>query len=124
MYAFVLELHKGLSNTTVLFFLIIGIWGVYRGIRSQKVDGSYLGAMVIGTLLFLIQGLLGGYMWFAGGRPGQPWMHILYGVFAIVFLPFLFAYLKGDDSNRAMWVYGLANIFLFGVALRSIELGA
>jgi len=124
MYPFILELHKGLANTTTLFFLIIGVWGVYRAIRGQGVDGSYWGAMVIGGLLFVIQGVLGGGMWFfAGTRPGQPWMHVLYGVFAIVFLPFIFAYLKGDDSNQAMWVYSLANLFLFGIALRSIELG-
>ena len=123
MYPVILELHKGLSNTTVLFFLLIGIWGVYRGIRGQGVDSSYLGAMVIGGILLIVQGLFGGYMWFAGGRPGQPWMHVLYGVFAVVFLPFIFAYMKGDDSNQAQWVYGLANIFLFGLALRSIDLG-
>lgn len=123
MYAVVIELHKGLANTSTLFFLIVGIWGVYRAIRGQAVDGSYLGAMVIGTLLFLVQGLLGGLMWLDGGRPGQPWMHVLYGVFAIVFLPFIFAYMKGEDSNQAMWVYALANIFLFGIALRSVELG-
>jgi hypothetical protein len=124
MYPFILELHKGLANTTTLFFLIIGVWGVYRAIRGQGVDGSYWGAMVIGGLLFVIQGVLGSGMWFfAGARPGQPWMHVLYGVFAIVFLPFIFAYLKGDDSNQAMWVYSLANLFLFGIALRSIELG-
>lgn len=124
MYPFILELHKGLANTTTLFFLIIGVWGVYRAIRGQGVDGSYWGAMVIGGLLFVIQGVLGGGMWlFAGARPGQPWMHVLYGVFAVVFLPFIFAYLKGDDSNQGMWVYSLANLFLFGIALRSIELG-
>lgn len=115
----VLELHSNLSNTIWLFFLILGVWGIYRALRGQPVDGSYLGALVIGQALFVVQAILGGILWLNGGRPAEGGMHILYGVFAVVFLPFLFAYMRGDDTNRAQWVYGLANLFLFGIALRA-----
>jgi hypothetical protein len=116
----ILEIHRLLSNSIWLFFLLLGLWGLIRALRRQPVDGSYLGALVIGEVMFLIQGLLGVILFFSGARPARDWQHILYGLFAVVFLPGLFTYLQGDDSNRAQWAYALGALFLFGIALRSI----
>jgi hypothetical protein len=122
----VLTLHSRLSNTLWLFFLVLGLWGLFRAIRGQGVDGSYLGAMVIGQLLFVVQVILGAILW-AGGYLGglaRPEIHVLYGGFVLVFLPFVyFVLLRGDDSNRGQWVLGLVNLFLFGIALRLITTG-
>ena len=116
-------IHGALSNTAWLFFFFLGIWGLWRGIRGQSVDGSYLGAMIIGELLYVVQAVLGITLW-AGGRLtglARPDMHILYGSFAIVFLPFVYlVWLRGDDSNQAQWVLAFATLFLFGIALRGI----
>jgi hypothetical protein len=115
-------LHSTLSNTTWLFFLALGVWGLFRAIRGQGIDGSYLGAAVIGQLLFVVQGVLGAWLWFGGRRAlSDPEIHILYGAFGLVFLPFVYlVWLRGDDSNRGMWIMGFATAFLFGIALRSI----
>ena len=118
---FLAELHSVLSRTTWLFFLALGLWGLWRGIRRQSVDGSYLGALIVGELLFVVQAILGVILWFQAARPSRGGIHVLYGVFALVFLPFMFAYLQGDDSNRAQWVYAFVTLFLFGIALRAIE---
>lgn len=115
--------HLLLSNTIWLFFLILGIWGLFRAVRGQAIDGSYLGAMVIGQAVYILQGMLGGILWIGGMLPAvaRPFMHILYGAFALVFLPFVyFVWLKGDDSNRGQWALALATLFLFGIALRAI----
>jgi hypothetical protein len=120
MYSFSLELHNFLSNTVWLFFLLLGLWGVVRAIQKQGVDGAYLGAMIIGQALFYIQAILGLILYFEGGRPLRGNFHYLYGVFALVFLPGMFAYLRGDDSNRGQWIYALCCLFLFGIALRAI----
>jgi len=119
-----LQLHGVLSNSAVLFFLILGIWGLYRAIRKQGVGGSYLGALVIGELIFVAQAVMGIILAIGGGVPGRGSFHYLYGAFALVALPGLFAYLRGDDSNQAQWYYGLATLFLFGIALRAIGTGA
>jgi hypothetical protein len=118
----VLNLHQVLSNTTWLFFLLIGVWGMYRAIRGYGVDGSYLGAMAVGEILFIVQALLGIILLFGSASPGRG-VHFLYGAFAIVAMPGLFAYLRGDDSNNAQWAYAIMTLFLFGVALRSIGTG-
>jgi hypothetical protein len=117
------EIHVALSLSTMLFFLLLGIWGIVRAFRNNSVNGSYMGALVIGELLFILQAVLGVILWVGGGRPGRT-IHILYGAFALVALPGLFAFLKGDDSNRAQWYFGLLTFFLFGVALRSISVAA
>lgn len=126
MLSVVSNVHSILSNTIWLYFLALGLWGVFRAIRSQGVDGSYLGAMAIGQLLYVLQGLLGLVLWLSGllGVVSRPTMHVIYGTFAAVFLPFVYlVWLKGEDSNRAQWVLSLATLFLFGIALRAIGTG-
>lgn len=116
-------IHGALSNTAWLFFLIIGLWGLYRAIRGQAVNGTYLGAAFIGQLIFVAQAILGAILWIGGGDAAmqRPGIHLLYGVFALVFLPFVYlSVLRGDDTNRAQWVLAFATLFLFGIALRGI----
>jgi len=120
---FVVELHRIISSSMVLFLGFIGIWGFIRAIRSKGVDGSYMGALVIGELLIAFQAILGLVLVLGGERPGRV-VHFIYGVFALVALPGLFAYLKGDDSNQSQWYYAIATLFLAGVAIRAIGTGA
>ena len=117
------SIHSALSNTAWLFFLIIGLWGLFRAIRGQAVDGNYLGAAFIGQLIFIVQAVLGTLLWLGGYSVEivRPGIHLLYGVFALVFLPFIYlSVLRGDDTNRAQWVLSFTTLFLFGIALRSI----
>lgn len=120
-------IHGALSNTAWLFFLIIGLWGLVRAIRGQSINGSYLGAAFIGQLIFVTQAILGAILWFGTGTASiqRPGIHLLYGVFALVFLPFIYlSVLRGDDSNRAQWVMAFTTLFLFGIALRAITTAA
>lgn len=120
----ILESHRLLSQTTWLFFLALGLWGGYRAVRGEGVDGGYLGAAAIGQGLYLIQAIIGALLYIQGGRPMRSGIHILYGLFALVFLPFIyFVVLRGDDSNRAQWVLSFTTLFLFGIALRAIGTG-
>jgi heme A synthase len=118
------QLHGVLSNTAVLFFLLLGAWGLFRAFRKNGVDSSYLGALVIGELIFVLQAVLGIILAIGGGAPGRGIVHYIYGAFALVALPGLFAYMRGDDSNQAQWYYALLTVFLFGVATRAITTGA
>jgi hypothetical protein len=119
----VIAIHGVVSNSAYLFFLLLGLWGVFRYFRKRGVDGSYMGALVIGELIFVVQAVLGIILAVGGGTPGRGAFHYLYGAFAVVALPGLFAYLKGDDSNLAQLYYAIAALFLFGIALRAISTG-
>jgi hypothetical protein len=125
--AVIQSIHGALSNTAWLFFLIIGLWGLLRAIRGQAVNGNYLGAAFIGQLIFVVQSALGATLWLAGNSVGiqRPAIHLLYGAFALVFLPFIYlSVLRGDDTNRAQWVLAFTTLFLFGIALRAISTAA
>ena len=125
--AIIFSLHGALSNTAWLFFLIIGLWGLFRAIRGQAVNGNYLGAAFIGQMLFVVQAILGTLLWIGGNSTNiqRPSIHLLYGAFALVFLPFIYmSVLRGDDTNRAQWVLAFTTLFLFGIALRGISTAA
>lgn len=125
--AVIFSIHGALSNTAWLFFLIVGLWGLLRAIRGQSVTGNYLGAIFIGQLIFVVQTVLGILLWIGGYSTGiqRPGIHLLYGAFALVFLPFIYlSVLRGDDTNRAQWVLAFTTLFLFGIALRAISTAA
>ncbi|MCA9980508.1 MAG: hypothetical protein KDD89_06740 [Anaerolineales bacterium] len=109
-----------------MFFLMVGLWGLFRAVRGQGIDGSYVGALVLGQGLYFVQALVGLFLLFGIGSGGllRPSIHILYGVFALVFIPFIYiAVLKGDDSNRGQWVMSFCALFMFGISLRAIGTG-
>ena len=109
--------HSRFANTVWLYLLILGLWSLWRAIRGQDVSGNFLGALVIGQVLIVVQAVLGGLLYIdgRGGNINEPAIHILYSAFSLVFLPFVFLYwLRGDDSNRAQWVLTFAVLFQFG----------
>lgn len=116
----IFEVHRVLSNTIWMFYLAIGLWGLYRALRGRAVDGSYFGAVAVIQIVIVVQAILGVILYLSGARPGRELVHYLYAAFGVVFLPGLFAYLRGDDSNQAQWIYALASLFMFGVILRII----
>ena len=48
-------------------------------------------------------------------------MHFLYGAVALIALPALFAYTRGDDSNQTQWYYAILALMLTGIAFRAIS---
>lgn len=116
-------IHDGLANAAWIFFLAVGIWGVVRAARGLGTDGAYIGAVFIGQSIFVAQAVFGGILWLGSGTGGleRPGIHLLYGLFSLVFLPFIYLVtLRGDDSNQAQWILAFATLFMFGIALRSI----
>lgn len=112
----VYALHRGFTNTAVLYFLILGVWGMYRAIRGRAVESNYLGALVIAQILLTVNVVLGGLLWLNGRNASMSRfdVHVLYGAFVLIFLPFVYAVLlRGDDSNRGQWVWGFVNLFMF-----------
>lgn len=116
------EIHARLGNTAMLYFLVIALWGYFRFFRNQKVNSSYWGALAVGEILLIIQGLIGGYLWFFVARP-ERWIHILYGFVALSMIPGAFVYTKGRDGRPELLVYGTATLIGVGLLLRGIFTG-
>lgn len=113
-------LHATLANTIVLYLALVGIWGLWLGVRAQGPTASFRGALVIAELAAVAQGLIG--LVLALSRPLHG-IHALYGVALVLALP-LAATLVRDRAPRGQSVaLGIAALFTAGLAIRGITTG-
>jgi hypothetical protein len=114
--------HDRLSVTVMLFMAAVGAWGIVAYLRGQSISGSYAGALAIGEALVVVQVAAGAAMLVAGGRSPNP-THYLYGITAILALPFAWAWLQGRSQRQALLIYSLIALFIFGLAVRAMVTG-
>ena len=114
--------HDRLSVTVMLFMAAVGAWGIVAYIRGQSISGSYAGALAIGEALVLVQVGAGASMLVTGARPPSP-THYLYGITAVLALPFAWSWLRGRSQRQALLIYSLIALFIFGLAVRGMTTG-
>jgi hypothetical protein len=119
-------LHDRLANTAVFYTLAMAGWALLLAARGRGVDGNYLGAIVIGELLLVLQALLGVYLFLTGHGAAldRPWLHVLYGALVALVWPFLFTYTRGAPGRRESILFFAGSLFLWGLVLRAVETGA
>ena len=105
----------------VLYYVVVGAWGIVLAVRKAEVAPSYRGALVIGVALGVVQAVVGVVLVASGVRPADN-LHYLYGVSVIVTLPLVASYLAERRFSRALG-YGLATLFMAGLAIRAITTG-
>lgn len=113
-----LALHSVLSNSIIMYLLLIGLWGLVGYFRGFGLSPNYRGALVIGEVVLLVQAVLGVTLLLMGGAP-RDGLHFLYGVAAFLGLPLAYSYVRGRDPRSALLVYSLTALFVFGLALRA-----
>ena len=115
----VLALHGRLATVLVLYYVLVGLWGVWLGIRNSGPTPSYRGAIAISIGAAVLQGVIG-VLVYALLRPPRESLHVLYG-FALVLAMPLAATLMRDRQPRGQSVaLGLAALFTAGLAIRGI----
>ena len=115
-------LHDRLSVTVMLFMAAVGAWGIFAYLRGQSISGSYAGALAIGEALVVVQVGAGVTMLATGARPPSS-THYLYGITAILVLPFAWSYLRARNQRQALLIYSLVALFIFGLAVRGMITG-
>lgn len=115
-------LHDRLSVTVMLFMVAVGIWGLVAYLRGQTLSGSLTGSLIIGEILVSVQVLAGILLLGAGARPPTS-THYLYGITAILILPFAWTYFRQRDQRQALLIYSLIALFIFGLAVRGMMTG-
>lgn len=115
--------HARFANTVALYMLLISLWGFWRFFRKQGLDSSYWGGLAIAALLPVIQGILGVVMLLSGHSPARGFMHILYGVVAVIGIPAVYFYTQGKDDRPALLLYAAMTIFLAAISLRAMATG-
>ncbi len=119
----VLWLHDRVGNAAPLFMALVGLLSLINYIRGRHVDGSIIGAVVIGEIMMLTQASMGIILLISGLSPARP-IHFLYGSLAVLALPALWVYTRGATDRRASLIWGLAGLFMMGLTLRAIGTAA
>jgi hypothetical protein len=114
--------HDRLSLTVMLFMGAVGAWGIVAYLRGQSISGSFAGALAIGEVLVLVQVAAGATMLLTGARAPSA-THYLYGITAILALPFAWSWLRGRSQRQALLIYSLIALFIFGLAVRGMVTG-
>lgn len=112
-------LHDRLAVSMLLFATAVGVWGLISYARGERLGGSLAGALVIGEVLIALQVLAGVILAVAGSRPAGA-VHYLYGVTAILVLPFAWSFLRDRNQRQALLVYSLIMLFIAGLAIRGM----
>ncbi len=118
------EIHHRLSSTATLFMAALALWALWLRFRSKPLDSSWLGAAVIGELLLVAQFLLGIWLYTqgTGATLPRPFLHILYGIVAIITLPAAYGYFNTlEDENVKTLAMAAACCFLWGIVLRAAQ---
>jgi hypothetical protein len=115
-------IHDRLATTMLLFMAVAGIWGLVAFVRGGTLSGSLAGTFVIGQALIVAQVVAGVVMVVDGSQPSTP-VHYLYGLTAILVLPFAWTYLRERDARQALLIYSLLALFVAGLAIRGMTTG-
>ncbi|HUS17879.1 MAG TPA: hypothetical protein VM536_23025 [Chloroflexia bacterium] len=112
-------MHRTVGSMGLLYTLLVGVWGLVLFLRRQAPGGNFTGALVIAQVLFVIQALVGVVLIVLGRLPAQS-VHFLYGICTVLTLPLAYTMTRGRNDSRAALIYGLALLFLWGLAERAV----
>jgi heme A synthase len=117
----VVEIHQRVAFSLVLYYAVLGGWGLLLWLRKSPISPGYRGALVIGVGIGVLQALIGGVLVVQGLRPEDN-LHFLYGASVIVTLPLVMSYITDKKISRPL-AFGLATLFMAGLAIRAITTG-
>jgi heme A synthase len=114
-------LHRFGGTVLLIYAVLLGLWGTYHYIRNQRVSGGFRSSYLIMAALIPIDGLFGVGALLASGSPREGILHMVYGVFAVLFIPGAYLYSRGGTDRRetlilagASWIVAIA--FFRGIA--------
>jgi heme A synthase len=114
------SIHGFAARVLLAYAVVLGVWGVYKYIRDRELGGGFRASYLIMAGLTAVQGLLGLAAFLLGARPTEL-LHVVYGIFAVLFLPGAYLYAQGGSRRRetvilagAAWIVSIA--YLRGIA--------
>jgi hypothetical protein len=107
-------LHTFGAQALVAFAVLLGIWGAYGYFRNAQVSGGFRSSYLIMAGLTAVQGLFGLVLLVTGHAPARL-LHVVYGIFAVLFLPGAYLWAHGGSKRReaiilaaAAWIVAIA----------------
>jgi uncharacterized membrane protein len=118
--AALVSVHVFAARVLIVYAVVLGIWGAYRYFRNQELGGGFRASFLIMAGITALQGLVGLAALVLGARPTEL-LHVVYGIFAVIFLPGVYLYAQGGSRRReavflagAAWIVSIA--YLRGIA--------
>jgi hypothetical protein len=106
-------LHNRFGIALLVFAALLGAWGSIQFFRGRAVSGGFRSSYLLMIGLTAVQGLLG-LVSLTTFRPHEL-LHVVYGAFAILFLPSVYFYAGRGAAAReaaflaaACWVVAIA----------------
>lgn len=112
-------MHRQLATVLVLYFTLIGLWGLVNGVRNVGPTPGLRGGLVIAEIAAILQGLMGVLLFFFYRAPDDS-LHILYGVAMVVAMPLAATYMRDRAPRGQALALGFAALFTAGLAIRGI----
>lgn len=108
------------ARVLLIWSLALGVWGTIQYFRNRPIGGGFRASFLMLAGLTALQGLLG-VLTLAFGMQPRTLLHVVYGIFAVVFLPGSYLYSRGGAQRResvvlagACWIVSIA--FYRGIA--------
>lgn len=122
-YEFFRLVHYWISRVGLTVAAIMLGTAVYIGLIRHGDVTPWFRRITYTIMAFMIaQGLIGGAMWLAGGRPGEE-VHLIYGYGVVLSLPF-FVFVEVTAKKRpAMGSYIWGFTMLAAIIVRTITTG-
>jgi len=79
-------MHSGGARVLVGYAVLLALWGTYHYLRKKDLTSVFRKAYLGLAGLTALQGVFGVVAFALGGRPAE-FVHIAYGIFALIFLP-------------------------------------
>jgi len=114
-------LHARLALTCAFFTFALGAWALWLAIRGRGLSPNYMGALVIGETLLVIEALLGAWRYFAVHQEPGRWVHLLYGLLAALLWPFLYSFSREARGRAESAMMAAGSFFLWGIVMRAIS---
>jgi hypothetical protein len=106
--------HRFGATVLIIYAVVLGLWGVYLYFRKEAVTGGFRSSFLIMAGVTALQGLAGLGVLLLGSRPHEI-LHVVYGAFAVLFLPGAYLYGQGGTKRReavvlagACWIVAIA----------------
>jgi heme A synthase len=115
-------IHGRVAISAVLFALVLGTWAAWDFMRGRDMSPSYWGALIIGEVLMIGQGVIGLLLVLGGNLPVDL-LHFLYGVLVALSWPAVYIYTNARTGRSQVGLYALVSFFIFGLAVRAIMTG-
>ena len=114
--------HSRIALTAILYAVAMGVWAAWSYLRGQGVNSNYWGALIIGEIVMIGQGVIGIILVLSGQMPSDI-IHFLYGVLVALSWPAVYVYTNARAGRSEAAIYAIVSFFIFGLAVRAIMTG-